>query len=105
MPQVIPLAAIPSQTLAILLNNQNCQINVYQETTGLFIDLYVNDTLIIGGVIGENANRIVRSIYLGFSGDLSFYDSQGTDDPVYTGLGTRFFLLYLFPADLPAGEG
>ena len=103
--QTIPLIATPSQTLKVSLNGQSCQINVYQKSTGLFVDLLVNSALIIGGVLAENANRIVRSLYLGFQGDMVFVDTAGTSDPVYTGLGTRWILLYLSPSDLPAGEG
>ena len=98
--QIIPLTAIASQTLTIVLNNQICQINVYQKGAAVYVDLYVNNVLIIGGVIGENLNRIVRSAYLGFIGDLTFYDTQGNLDPVYTGLGSRWILFYLDVADL-----
>lgn len=103
--QTIPTIATPSQTLSVTLAAQPCKINVYQTTQGLFLDLYVNDVLIIGGVICENANRIVRSLYLGFVGDLMFFDTQGTDDPVYTGLGARWQLIYLAASDLLAGQG
>lgn len=104
---VIPLQAVPNQTVTVNLDGQVCQLNVYQKSTGLFIDLLVDNVLIIGGVICENMNRIVRSIYLGFSGDLAFSDSQGSSDPDYTGLGPggRYSLLYLEPADLPPGQG
>ena len=98
--QIIPLTAIASQTLTIVLNNQICQINVYQKGAAVYVDLYVNNVLIIGGVICENLNRIVRSAYLGFIGDLTFYDTQGNLDPVYTGLGSRWILFYLDVADL-----
>lgn len=101
----VPLQAVPNQTLQIQLGNQACALNVYQFQYGLFMDIYVSGTLIIGGVICQNLNRIVRSLYLGFIGDFAFYDTQGTSDPVYTGLGSRFVLLYLSPSDLPAGEG
>lgn len=72
---------------------------------GMFCDLYVNDALIIAGVIAENANRIVRSVYLGFTGDLAFFDTQAPTggegaDPEYAGLGDRFQLVYLEAADL-----
>lgn len=103
--QVIPLQPGPNQTVTVNLDDQVCQINVYQKSTGLFLDLFVNNALIIGGVICENKNRIVRSLYLGFQGDLAFADSQGSADPDYTGLGGRFALLYLSPGDLPPGEG
>lgn len=98
----IPLAPVPSQTLNVVLAQQNCTLNIYQRITGLFIDVYVNDALIIGGVICENANRIVRSAYLGFIGDLAFYDTQGKSDPVSSGLGAQYQLVYLETTDLTA---
>jgi len=64
------------------------------------MDVYVNEVLIIGGVICENKNRIVHSLYLGFIGDLAFFDTQGTDDPDYTGMGARWILIYLAPGDI-----
>jgi hypothetical protein len=102
MPLVVPLQAVPSQTVSVALNNQACQINVYTLNDDLYVDLLVNDTLIIGGVIAWNLNVIVRDAYLGFIGDLAFKDTQGATDPVFMGLGTRYVLLYLFPSDLPA---
>lgn len=100
--QIVPLQALPSQTVSVALNNQACQINVYTlgptEYPHLFMDLLVNDTLIVGGVICQNANPIVRDAYLGFIGDLAFFDLQGEDDPVYTGLGSRWVLGYIEPA-------
>ena len=101
--QIVPLQAVPSQTLNVNLNNQACTINVYQKSTSLFIDLLVNDALIIGGVICLNAHLIVISAYLGFIGDLAFLDTQGSNDPTYDGLGARYVLAYLAPSDLMAG--
>lgn len=103
--QLVPLQAVPNQTLQVQLAGQACALNVYQLTYGLFVDVYVNNTLVIAGVIAENLNRIVRSLYLGLVGDFAFIDTQGATDPVYTGLGARYQLLYLEEADLPAGEG
>lgn len=103
--EVVPLASVPSQTLTVNLANQTCQINVYQKLYGLFFDLYVSNALIIGGVLCENLNRIVRSLYLGFQGDFMFVDNQGASDPTFDGLGTRYSLIYLAPSDLPPGVG
>jgi hypothetical protein len=105
MPQIVPLQAVPNQTLQIQLNGQICTLEIYQTDYELAINVYVAGALIIGGVICQNLNRIIRSLYLGFSGDLSFLDTQGTSDPVYTGLGSRWLLYYLFPSDLPFGQG
>jgi hypothetical protein len=98
--QIIPIIDTPSQTLSVQLAGQACKIALYQKSTGFYCDLSVNDVLIIGGVICENLNRIVRSAYLGFVGDLCFQDTQGTDDPSSPGLGTRFLFCYLEAADL-----
>lgn len=103
MPQVVPLQPIPNQRVQVQLDGQPCTLDVVQYAFGLFVTVYVADTLIIAGVLAENFNRIVRSLYLGFSGDLAFLDTQGTDDPIYTGLGdatARFQLLYFTPEEL-----
>lgn len=104
--QIVPIQPLPNQTLQVQLGLQPCTINVYQQLYGLFVDVFVGDALIIAGVVAENLNRIVRSRYLGFAGDLVFLDTQSSDladgaDPVYTGLGSRFLLVYLEAAELP----
>lgn len=103
--QTIPLKAVPSQTLKVELGGQLCRIDIRQKATGLFLDLYVSDALLLAGVICQDRNRIVRSRYLGFTGDLAFVDGQGTADPTSDGLGTRFGLLWLEPADTSAALG
>jgi hypothetical protein len=101
----ISVAAVPNQSLQTQVGGQNVTINLAQTAYGLFMDVLVNGSPIVYGVICENLNRIVRSVYLGFIGDFVFFDSQGTTDPIYTGLGTRYQLIYLEESDLPAGEG
>jgi hypothetical protein len=97
---IIPIADTFSQTVNATLTNQSCRIDLYQKSTGFYCDLYVNDALVIGGVICQNLNRIVRSLYLGFTGDLVFLDTQGTSDPTSPGLGTRYLFCYLETSDL-----
>lgn len=96
----IPLQPTPSQSLSIVLANQNCQINVYQKSTGMFLDLAVSNAALIDAVICLDRVRMVREKYLGFIGDLAFVDTQGTSDPVYSGLGARYQLIYLEASDL-----
>jgi hypothetical protein len=98
--RLVPIIAAPSQTVQAILGGQSCRLEIYQKSTGLFINVYVNDALIIGGVVCENENRIVRSLYLGFIGDLAFFDTAGDADPEYRGLGSRWLLLYLTPEDI-----
>ena len=100
----IPITANYAQTLTTVLNQQTCHINIYQKFYGVFVDLYVDTGLIIGGVLAEDRNYIVRDTYLGFLGDLGFIDTQGTDDPDWSGLGSRFVLVYLTPAEVAAAQ-
>lgn len=100
MAMVIPIQAVPYQTLGVQLAGQNCQLNIYTKLSNLFIDVYSNNALVIAGVLCENLNRIVRDIYLGFTGDFVFNDTQGATDPVYTGLGSQYQLIYLETSDL-----
>lgn len=99
--QIVPILDTPSQTLNVNLGGQFTTISIWTRTTGVYLDLYVNNVLIIGGVICQNLNQIVRDTYLGFIGDLLFLDTQGTDDPSSPGLGSRFLLMYVTPDDFP----
>lgn len=92
---IVPLLDLPAQTVSISLGGQQCSINLRTLGGSLYCDLYVGTTLIIAGVLCLNSNRIVRNTYLGFIGDLSFYDTQGTSDPVSPGLDTRYELWYI----------
>jgi hypothetical protein len=101
---MVPTKPLPNQQLQVQLGAQSCSLSIYQSDYGLFMDVRVAGALIIAGVLCENLNRIVRSTYLGFVGDLMWFDAQGKSDPVYTELGTRFVLIYLEEADLPSED-
>lgn len=103
--QIVPIKPVPSQTLQVQLAGQAVSLSIYQQAYGLYVDVYLDNALVIAGVIAWNLNRIVRSLYLGLVGDFTFVDTQGSSDPVYTGLGDRYQLVYLEEADLPAGQG
>jgi hypothetical protein len=104
MALAIPIVTLPNQALQTQVNGQGCQIAIYQTAYGLFLDLYNAGVLVIGGALAKNQTLIVRNSYFGFIGDFAFIDTQGATDPVYTGLGTRYLLLYLFPSDLAPGQ-
>ena len=93
-PLVIPLAAVPDQTIQAYLGTQNCVIRVYQRTFGLYVDLWLNGLLLFYGVQAFNMNKLVRNNYYNLVGDLYFFDTEGAKDPDYTGLGSRYVLLY-----------
>ncbi len=95
MTAIVPLLATPSQTLSVRLGGQACKVHVYAKATGVYLDLYAADVLVVGGVACRNGVRVVRDAYLGFTGDLAFVDTQGDEDPQYAGLGSRWILSYV----------
>lgn len=120
-PQIIPVRAVASQMLNTVVNSQNVRLNIYAKTisvpvvpTGgiptdppvyerinpVFMDVYLNDNILVYGVLCRNDNVIVRNLYFGLSGDFAWTDTQGSDDPQYQGLGTRWLLVY-YPPTVP----
>lgn len=96
----IPLRAVPAQACSVVLGGQNCQVSVYQKSTGVYLDLRVNHQPVAMAVLCHDRVWLIRETYSGFVGDLTFVDTQGRDDPVYTGFGDRFQLMYRESTDL-----
>ena len=92
--QEIPVNAYAAQTLAVTLSGQPVVLTIYQRSTGLYMDVSLNGTIVLVGVICLNRTFVVRDTYFGMPGDLAFVDTQGTTDPIYTGLGSRYILTY-----------
>jgi hypothetical protein len=101
MMQIVPTQAIPNQGIQVSLANQTVALSIFQTDYGLFMNVASNGFPIVNGVLCEDVNRIVRDAYFGFIGDFVWYDTSGAgDDPIYTGLGNRFVLVYLEASDL-----
>lgn len=117
----LPLAAVPSQNFAAALAGQAVSINLYLLGAGaaaaLFLDLIANGVPIFtarqarayGALPSTTAPFMLAGRhYLGFQGDLLFLDTQANgsnvppEDPRFSGLGTRWLLLYFSQADLQA---
>jgi|SRR5579863_165694 len=112
--EVVPLSPVPSQTLQVVLDGQNCAISVYTKqgydytdptlgtpNTNLYFDLSYNGITVTTTEICLNLKRLlVNRQYLGFSGDFMFVDTQGDLDPQYVGLGGRYVLLYIEAAEV-----
>lgn len=97
--QQIPIQPVPSQRLSAVLAGQNCQIAIYQKAQALFIDINVNGVDVAVAVQAHDALALNPFTYASFSGNLLFIDTQGNDDPSYSGLGSRFVLIYLTAAE------
>lgn len=96
----VPIQAATSQTLNVRVGGQQCNLKIYELSTGLYMDVAVDNVPVCTGVLCHNLNKIVRLQYLGFIGDFAFDDTQGVTDPVAAELGTRYRLLYLSESEL-----
>lgn len=96
----IPIQPVPSQTLQAVLAGQQCAMSVYVKNQCMFFDLALSGAPVAYAIQAKNLVNLVPTGYLGFVGWLVFLDTQGSDDPEYTGLGTRWVLLYLDEADV-----
>lgn len=106
MPQSISLQALASQTSQAQLSNQAVTLNVYQQAYGLYMDVLLGAAKpIVQGIICLPKTLIVRNSYFGFAGDFCWIDvinPLNPQSPVFTGIGTQFFLVYLTPVDIAA---
>lgn len=92
--QEISLIQSKGQQISVTLGDQRVTLAISQRSTGMFIDIGLNEEWIAQGVICLNCNKLVRYPYLKFKGEIFFVDTIGSDDPVYDQLGTRFKLFY-----------
>lgn len=95
----LTLSAEKEQTITVTLNNQACTIRLVQRESALYMDLSVNNVPLIQAVPCWYGGKMVRYSYLGFVGDLVFLDLQGSSDPTWDGLGTRYQLFYIEDTD------
>lgn len=91
---IIPVQAAKEQQITVLLDGQKTGIRLYQNSYGLFCDIELNGSLVKSGQLCLDRVKLIRHEYLGFSGDIGFFDSLGTSDPEYSELGTRYKLIY-----------
>lgn len=98
--QVIPLSPVPSQTLRVTLNGQPVRLAIYTLATGLYADVYLNEVPIALCVRAWHGVALVPAGYLGFQGNLFFWDTYDSSDPTYDGLGSRYLLYYVQPGEV-----
>jgi hypothetical protein len=91
---LIPIKALPSQSLNVILAGQPCSIGLRQIGDNQYLTLSLNGTAICQNVLMVNRSAIVRAAYTGFVGDLASIDTQGDEAPVYTGWGSRWVLAF-----------
>lgn len=91
----VPLSPVPSQSVKVVLAGQNCTISLNQKPQGMFVNVSVDAVPVVVTVVARDAVPLVCREYEGFVGNLLFIDSQGSLDPEYSGLGSRWNLVHL----------
>lgn len=90
----IPVSAMPSQSFNVIINSVVFRLDIYQRSTGLYMNVWVLGSIVISGAICQNLNPVIHSDYLGLGGDFVWVDTQGSNDPTYDGLGSRYVLTF-----------
>jgi len=84
---IIPLRAIPNQSVSFQMNDTAYTVDVNTLRGELYISVWQDGSYVL-------RNRALRS-YAPVGFNLQMVDAEGTDDPQYTGLGARWFLMGL----------
>jgi hypothetical protein len=83
----IPLQPIPNQSVSFVLNGTPYTIEVNTRLENIYISIFQAGQYVL-------RNRALRA-YAPVGFGLQLADTLGTDDPVYTGLGSRWLLMGL----------
>lgn len=99
----IPLAATANQAFQVVLGGQNCSLRLYTRETGeaapMYCDLSVEQTPVCRGVPCLDAVPMPLYAWQGLKGRLVFVDMEGDEPPHWSGLGSRWKLLWLEPGE------
>lgn len=83
--KVIPIKPEPNQSLFVRLGDYNYSLEIVTRNGCQFITVAVNSTILV-------RSRALKS-FAPIEGDLVLVDTQGSDDPTWEQLGSRFKLV------------
>ena len=81
----IPLRPVPNQSVSYMLDAIPHTLTIESRAGGLYLTLWRDGQYVL-------RNRALKS-YAPVGFGLQLVDTDGVDDPIYTGLGTRWVLL------------
>lgn len=90
----IPLSSVASQLLLVPLSGRQGRLWVRQLGSGLYLDLWIDQARVVAGCLCQDRVPILLDPATSLHGDMVFVDTQGAEDPDYTGLTGRYVLLY-----------
>ena len=80
----IPLQPVPNQSFSVVLDDQNCRINIRQMGSALFLSLTADDVEVCKTHICQNREQIPAWNTNLFKGKLVFADQDGKNHPEYS---------------------
>lgn len=83
--RVIPLDPTPNQRLSFRVNESNFDIEINLRRGNLYISVWRDN-------VSQIHNRVLRS-YTPMGDGFMMVDTEGTQDPTYEQLGSRFLLM------------
>lgn len=95
---VIPLPPQPNPNFSCVLDGLLAQFQLRTTDYGLFADVVYNGAPVATGRLCLDRTDINPNRYFGLPQGLFFVDTIGATDPVYTGFGTRYLLIYGDPS-------
>lgn len=84
---IVPLRPVPNQSVSCVLNGISHTLEINTRRGSLYLTLWRGDAFVLH-------NRVLRS-YAPVDYGLQLVDTEGTDEPQYEGLGSRWQLLAL----------
>ena len=91
----IPISDERSQKLTTTLGKQVVDIVLTMRLGKLYADVKANRVPVVSGRVCLNREPIVNEAFRPFDGELYFEDLQGSEDPVFGGLGKRYVLRWV----------
>lgn len=89
---VVPLEAIPNQRVDVVLSGSAYSVEILTRRGRLYITVWQDAAIILSNRYLAAYAPLVKGFVLA--------DTEGTDDPVYEGLGARWQLLFAEAADI-----
>lgn len=100
----IPLAAIPNQSMSVLLNSQQYDLRIHDCTNGVMaIDITINNVVLLTGIRLVPNYPIIVSEYMQ-NGNF-ILQTMNREYPDYTKFGVTQFLIYANQAEIEAING
>ncbi len=94
----IPLSAVPSQAFESQLSPDKLA-RISLRTFGRYL-YFTLDGVVATRLCRDRVRLLLDAEYHEFGGDFMIVDTQGRNDPNWSGLGARYILVYIPPEEL-----